>query len=337
MATPTTAPLPPTTPLPRQPRPAPASRVAAWLTLAGTVVLLLGLGLDALIHRANPGLAEHEGIFTLSNPGHLLFTLGIAIIVAGSALYLIGRVVGPGRSAARRPLAGVALVGLLALSGCSFTLAAVSDGGLLADHHHDEASASAAGSPAAHQHTTSPDTGPVTPAQRAAADQLAQQVKVDTARFADYGAARAAGYRQVTDYPLKSPRGAYGPAHFLNQTYAAALIGGNFLDTAHPPVLVYFRMPDGTMLLLGAMFLAPVGQGPQPGGALTTWHVHDDLCRDARGMDSTADASGQCPAGSRHVADTFEMMHVWTFDNPDGPFAHDLTRDDYLAAIRQLR
>ncbi|HEX5501141.1 MAG TPA: hypothetical protein VFW96_00880 [Thermomicrobiales bacterium] len=328
---------PPTTLLPRQSRPAPASRAAARLTLAGTVVLLLGLGLDALIHRAHPGLAEHEGIFTLSNPGHLLFALGILVIIAGSALALIGRVVGPGRSAARRALAGVALVGLLALSGCSFTLAAASDGGLLAGHHHAEASASAAGAPAAHQHTASPDTGPVTPGQRAAADQLARQVRADTARFADYGAAQAAGYRQVTAYPLKSPRGAYGPAHFVNPTYAAALIAGNFLDTTRPPALVYFRMPDGTMLLLGAMFLAPVGQGPQPGGALTTWHVHDNLCRDARGMTSVADASGRCPAGSQHVAGDYEMMHVWTFDNPDGPFAHDLTRDDYLAAIRQLR
>jgi hypothetical protein len=176
----------------------------------------------------------------------------------------------------------------------------------------------------------------VTPAQRAAADQLAQQVKADTARFADFSAAQAAGYRQVTAYPLKSPQGAYGPAHFLNTTYAAALAGGNYLDTVRPPELVYFRMPDGTMLLLGAMFLAPVGQGPQPGGALTAWHVHDNLCLDAGGIYSVENAAGQCPAGSHHVADNYEMMHVWTFDDPDGPFAHDLTRADYLAAIRQL-
>ncbi|HET8627912.1 MAG TPA: hypothetical protein VFL91_10855 [Thermomicrobiales bacterium] len=325
-----------TAPLPRQPRPAGTSRAAARLTLVGTVVLLLGLGLDALIHRANPTLAEHEGIFTLSNPGHLLFALGILIVIAGSALYLIGALAGPGRSGVRRALAGVAFVGLLALSGVSFTLAAASDGGILADHHHDEAGASGAGTPAAHQHTTSAATGPVTPAQRAAADQLARQVKADTARFADFSAAQAAGYRQVTAYPLKSPGGAYGPAHFLNTTYAVALAGGNYLDTAHPPELVYFRMPDGTMLLLGAMFLAPAGLGPQPGGALTTWHVHDNLCLDGQGMYTAAGIFGRCPAGSHHVADTYEMMHVWTFDDPDGPFAHGLTRADYLAAIRQL-
>jgi len=89
------------------------------------------------------------------------------------------------------------------------------------------------------------------------------------------------------------------------------------------------------MLFLGAMFLAPVGEGPRPGGSLTTWHVHDNLCFDGQTY-SVADAAGRCRMGSHRVGDQYEMMHVWTFDNPDGPFAHNLTRTDYLAAIHQL-
>jgi hypothetical protein len=31
------------------------------------------------------------------------------------------------------------------------------------------------------------------------------------------------------------------------------------------------------------------------------------------------------------------MLHVWTFDNPDGPFAHALTRRAIEAAVQAAR
>ena len=80
--------------------------LSPWLTLAGVVTLLAGLAWDAVLHEADPELAAEEGIFTLSNPGHILFGLGIAITVAGSLAFLYGRYVATGRMVTLLPLSG---------------------------------------------------------------------------------------------------------------------------------------------------------------------------------------------------------------------------------------
>src|SRR5436305_1271632 len=110
------------------------TRWAPWVTVAGVVALLLGLSWDAVLHKLDPQLAEREGIFTLSNPGHLLFAGGIALIVAGVTLYLVERALTlPGRT--RLAFAGGAAA-LLALSGTSFAFAAWSGSGLTGAHTH---------------------------------------------------------------------------------------------------------------------------------------------------------------------------------------------------------
>src|SRR5690348_17835565 len=60
-------------------------RLAAFLAagLAGVVALLGGLALDAYLHAKDPTLVHREGIFTLSNPGHVLLGIGIALVVVG--------------------------------------------------------------------------------------------------------------------------------------------------------------------------------------------------------------------------------------------------------------
>src|SRR5579864_7092050 len=60
-------------------------RTTAFLSagLAGVVALLCGLALDAYLHAKDPTLAHREGIFTLSNPGHVLLGIGIALVVVG--------------------------------------------------------------------------------------------------------------------------------------------------------------------------------------------------------------------------------------------------------------
>lgn len=57
--------------------------------LLGVVLLLSGLAWDAILHSADPTLAEREGIFTLSNPGHALLAAGMALTCGGiiAALY----------------------------------------------------------------------------------------------------------------------------------------------------------------------------------------------------------------------------------------------------------
>jgi hypothetical protein len=58
--------------------------IIALLTGAsGVVMLLVGLGIDAWLHAEDETLAAREGIFTLSNPGHALLALGMALATGG--------------------------------------------------------------------------------------------------------------------------------------------------------------------------------------------------------------------------------------------------------------
>src|SRR6266576_6388484 len=76
----------------------------------GVAALLLGQAWDFYLHAQDPTLAHREGIFTLSNPGHVLLGAGIAMVVVG----LIGAAYTslPGGTWARRGLliASLALI-----------------------------------------------------------------------------------------------------------------------------------------------------------------------------------------------------------------------------------
>ncbi len=142
---------------------------APWLTLSGTVALLLGLSWDLVVHRLDRSLAAREGILTLANPGHALVATGLGLTVVGSVLFLLERVgTGADRSASQRTMLRLGLLGFVALVAVSGGLSAWSSRSLGVGHTHaavaigvDRCTATVAtpgghGDGAAHRHEAAP-------------------------------------------------------------------------------------------------------------------------------------------------------------------------------------
>jgi hypothetical protein len=297
-------------------------RLAVFLAtgVVGVAALLSGLALDAYLHAKDPTLAHREGIFTLSNPGHVLLGAGIALVVVG----LIGAAYTslPVGMWTRRVFL-ISSLALIVLSGdaagwaASVELSGSNNTATAAVHNHDTTSAAAA----------------VTGAQLEAAIQLISDTRAAVARFSNEKAAIKAGYL---------PMEAEGLAimHYVNKAY---FTDADVLKPTHVQSLIYYNSSRGP-ILIGAMYIMPrLGDpGPQIGGALTVWHHHDNLCFDrstgvivAFAHDSGSnsnDKSGTCPRGSSNRS-TPEMLHVWLISTPDGPFASDMN-PDVLAALK---
>ncbi|HKW60803.1 MAG TPA: hypothetical protein VJR46_13725 [Candidatus Dormibacteraeota bacterium] len=285
-------------------------RTAAFLSagLLGVVALLGGLALDSYLHARDPSLAHREGIFTLSNPGHLLLGLGIALVVVG--------VVGAAYTSlpygvwVRRGLLAGALL-MIVVSGDIAGWAA-------------SVERSAGGSTATHDHGTPSLTRQPTAAELEAANRLYTETRASVAKYADLKAALAAGY-----VPMEPPD--LEIVHYVNRAY---MVDADILDPQHVQSLIYYNGKSGTRLI-GAMYIMPRRgmEGPQIGGPLTVWHQHSNICFDnVTGMAvafahsdffDRNDKAGSCPRGSTNKT-TPLMLHVWLIDNPDGPFASDM-------------
>jgi hypothetical protein len=151
-------------------------------------------------------------------------------------------------------------------------------------------------------------------AQLAAADRLAAETVAATRRYADLAAARAAGYRPSL--------GATGwDVHLENEAYSS---DGRVLDPQRPEQLVY-AVSGGRATLLGAVYVMERAgvPGPAPGGPVTGWHAHNVCLTAIPPGFGVVSAFGGCPALSVQVT-VPEMMHVWTVDNPRGPYAEGL-------------
>jgi hypothetical protein len=170
------------------------------------------------------------------------------------------------------------------------------------------------GSMAAGMEMATPDcVAQPTATQQQAAVLLVDRTVAAVAPYRSLAAARAAGYVPVT-------RSGQKMVHYINPTLYRQ---GRLLDPDAVPVLVYVNTDHGAVLS-AAMYLmsrSATGAPPQPGGCLTQWHIHTDLC--FRGASVVGnDTAGSCAAGSVNQV-TQPMMHVWLTPVSGGPLAPD--------------
>lgn len=154
-----------------------------------------------------------------------------------------------------------------------------------------------------------------TPEQVAAANQLYSATAAAIAPYQDWHKAWAAGFRPGGPSGMPS-------THWMNQHNVEA---GYVMDPQHPQGLVYANSKHGPVLL-GAMFqMKNLGQfGPDPGGPLTAWHEHENICFSPFGFAfSFMSPTATCPLGAIDLSAP-AMLHVWIVDNPQGRFAVDI-------------
>ena len=142
----------------------------------------------------------------------------------------------------------------------------------------------------------------------------------DIPKYADPAVAYAAGYRSIGDAVT-------GDEHYVKWAYVN---DGRILNSKYPESLVYERRNEKKKLV-AAMYSLPLGSTfadvPDVGGALTQWHVHNDLCLADDPSDplrkvvsSLTTVNGECPAGTSKAGSS-PMLHVWIVANYCGPFA----------------
>lgn len=157
----------------------------------------------------------------------------------------------------------------------------------------------------------------VTPQQQARAENLIAVTLDRLPQFSDVSTLEAKGYNSIHD-------GGTGYEHFINWSY---INDGRELNPDFPESLV-FEVRGGQKQLVSAMFMAEGGVDldhvPDVGGALTQWHIHDNLCyteTDPPRVAGLTGSDGNCRPGTRKLGNPVPMIHVWIRSHKCGPFA----------------
>jgi hypothetical protein len=174
-------------------------------------------------------------------------------------------------------------------------------------------------------------TATPTKPQQAATVSMVNTSWNDAKKYQSLAAAKAAGYVPIT------PSGD-SVVHYLNTAYYQQVLkGGPVLNYQDPQSLVYANTANGAVLVAAMYITSNNGPTPQPGGCLTQWHVHTDLC-----LTGTLDVVGgvgpgqtTCPPGSSNRV-TPAMIHVWFVPIPGGPTAIDAPNDQVVQAAEQV-
>jgi hypothetical protein len=312
--------------------------VSLTASALGIASLVSGLAVDASMHAEDPTLAEREGIFSVSNPGHVLLGLGVLLATGGtlSALHIAWGMARPsgwlGKSYVRTLSTRASMLASVAAAVFALGVSASGDEhdhateGSAAHAHDDGAAAAhvtlAPEDPDAHlrqvaradgdadeREPASVATGSAhqhevsggTAEQVACGDDLVRRTQEATARFADVDVALAEGYRSNPSKP--------NATHYGNRWYR---LDGKVMDLEHPESLIYVTIPaTGDKKLVGALFVMPRGEdGPQPCGSLTRWHTHA-VCADlATSKIIPIEHGASCAEGYRYM-ESAQMMHVW--------------------------
>ena len=160
----------------------------------------------------------------------------------------------------------------------------------------------------------------VTSAEQQRAERLIYITREILPKFSTPEIAIANGFTSIGD-------GATGVEHFINWSY----INDEYeLDPNFPESLVFAVEPDGSRRLVSAMYMLgdeyELDSVPNVGGALTQWHIHNNLCfdRDPFVHGSTrvvgvTSSDGPCRFGIKLRPNP--MLHVWLEPQVCGPFA----------------
>jgi hypothetical protein len=154
----------------------------------------------------------------------------------------------------------------------------------------------------------------VTPQQQARAENLLALTLEKLPQWSDPAYDTAHGFVSIGD-------GVTGVEHYVNQEYMNDNV---VLDPDRPESLVF----DTTVTpkrLAAAMYMAlpntPLTAVPDVGGALTQWHIHNNLCFTASSkVGGLTKADGSCQAPLVKGPET-PMVHVWIVPHKCGPFA----------------
>jgi hypothetical protein len=179
------------------------------------------------------------------------------------------------------------------------------------------------------------DLRPANPADSARAAELVATLKTALAKYQDYHAAEAAGFKPF--HPeLKQQK----VVHFTKWWYG---LKAHFeFNPAEPTSLLYERTAGGGYKLIGAMYTAPGAWTPDELNArvplsVARWHQHIDLCIPKKGADRAAIdwtrfgpngaivTRAECDAaGGRFFPVLFGwMVHVYPWEtNPQEVWAH---------------